>query len=124
MCEWWTVHSTKDVSVGLMKTEVKQKKLTVHSWVHFATEFDGFFFPQGERKTVTAATPRQSKTSIPCQSGQPRATGAEFQCLAHLDGVHLLNKLLDLIHQTLVLLLRRLLHSATLSQLRAAETCY
>lgn len=120
MCEWWTVHGTKDASVSLMKTEVKEKKLTAHNWIHFATEFDGVF----EHKTVTAATPRQSKTTLPCQPGQPGATGAEFQCVAHLDGVHLLNELLDLIHQTLVLLLRRLLHSATLSQLRAAERCY
>lgn len=118
----------KDVSVSLMKTEVKQKKLTAHNWVHFATEFDGVPPPPIPPKVNVRQSqlphPDSQRQAFPCQSGQPRATGAEFERVAHLDGVHLLNKLLDLIDQTLVLLLRRLLHPAALSQLRAAERCH
>lgn len=39
----------------------------------------------------------------------------------HLDGIHLLSEFLDLVHQALVLLLGRLLHSTALSELNREE---
>lgn len=41
----------------------------------------------------------------------------EVSLSVHLDGIHLLGEFLDLVHQALVLLLGRLLHSTALSKL-------
>ena len=46
--------------------------------------------------------------------------GDMYVCLSlsvHLDGIHLLSEFLDLVHQALILLLGRLLHSTALSKL-------
>lgn len=95
-------------------------RTAVIHWVHLTTACD-YSHSKVNLEQSQLPHPDSQRRPSPASPLSQGPSPPRSSVSAHLDGVHLLNKLLDLIHQTLVLLLRRLLHSAALSQLRDAE---